>query len=204
MKVCCIVYHSNLEKYPNEWIQRFKTSILRQTYRNFFIIELDYGGADHKIFDSSLLHSKKLNNHAEAMNYLMALAVEKGADYIANCNIDDHYSYDRFEKQIEYAKKGYDIISSNFTLIDEKGKPYHVHAFDKLNIYAELKKEHNILCHPVIMYSRKFCRENKYDPLLIPLEDLRLWQKTVYNYKYIILKDLLCFHRVHKQSVGHQ
>ena len=44
MNICVIIYHSNiLSLYKEEWISECLTSISKQTYKNFYILELNYG-----------------------------------------------------------------------------------------------------------------------------------------------------------------
>lgn len=204
MKVALIVYHSNLLQYPPEWIEQFRQSILNQTIKGFTIIELNYGGGQERIFEDQYFQSHKLSNHAEAMNMLLIACFDKwGVDYVLNTNCDDWYSPDRVEKQLECLEQGYDIVSSNFSLHNGT-EFYHTHQFHALDIKSELDKDHNIICHPVVAYSKNFWDNNCYYDEEIPFEDLRLWQRTIDNYKFKILPDVLCYHRVHKTSVGHQ
>ena len=129
------------------------------------------------------------------MNFLFEKAGRWDYDYIAGTNVDDYYALNRLEKQIEYAKQGYDIISSNFSLV-RNDKIVLEHKFDKLNIKNELQKNHNPLCHPVIMYSRKFIENERYDPAELPVEDRELWKRTIDKYRFVILPENLCYHRV--------
>lgn len=201
-KLAIIVYHKLLGQYPAEWITTFKESIENQTHWDFTIYEHNYNGGDERIFKESIYSSFELNNHAEAQNYLIDLAFDHGFDYVFNTNCDDFYSLDRIEKQLIYLEHGYDIVSSNFTLLDSNGEAYHTHTFDKLDIKAQLAKEHNVICHPVVAYSKHFWEFNRYRPFEIPYEDMKLWQRSIGSFRFIILEDVLCFHRVHSSSVG--
>jgi hypothetical protein len=200
-RICVIVFHSNLLQYPKQWILDFSESILNQTYSDFDILEINYSGGEERIFASSIYESIKLNNHAEAMNYLIDKAFASGYDYVLNSNCDDTYALDRIEKQLPYLLEGYDIVSSNFSLFNDKGV-FHTHRFDKLNIRHELERNHNVICHPVIAMSKHFWSYNRYKPEQIPTEDMKLWQRTIRSFRFIILKDVLLFHREHEGGVG--
>lgn len=202
MKLALICYHKNVTQYPKQWIDEFSLSILGQTYQDFDIFELNYGGGEERLFACSEFESKELTNHAEAMNYLIDKCFELGYDYMLNTNVDDIYSLDRIEKQLPCMQQGYDIISSNFDLFDERGT-FHTHEFHTLNIRKELQANHNIICHPVVAISKHFWSWNRYYPHEIPLEDMKLWQRTVASFKFIILPDVLLHHREHTNSVGH-
>jgi len=53
-KIGVICYHKNLLQYPAKWIEDFKQSILTQTFSDFVMIEVCYGG-EGRIFDACLL-----------------------------------------------------------------------------------------------------------------------------------------------------
>jgi hypothetical protein len=201
MKLAVIVFHSELTQYPKQWILDFSESILNQTYTDFDILELNYSGGEERIFASSIYEIIKLNNHAEAMNYLIDKAFASGYDFVFNANADDVFALDRIEKQLPYLEQGYDIVSSNFSLFNDKGV-FHTHRFDKLDIRRELERNHNVICHPVIAMSKHFWSYNRYKPELIPLEDMRLWQSSIRSFRFIILPDVLLYHREHEKSVG--
>lgn len=193
-----IVYHKNVLNYPAEWINTFVASIEYQTFQDFDILELNYGGGDERLFDR-YFDSIEMSNHAEAMNYLIDRAFALGYTHVFNTNVDDWYSLDRFEKQVRFTQ--YDVVSSNFTLVDEfTGNPYHTHYFSQLNIKRELDKGHNVICHPVVMISKKYWETHRYNPSEVPLEDMKLWQR---GGNFVILPEVLCYHRVHRKSVGH-
>jgi hypothetical protein len=200
-RLAIIVFHSQLTQYPKQWILDFSESILNQTYSDFDILEINYNGGEERIFASSIYESVDLNNHAEAMNYLIDKAFASGYDFVFNANADDVFALDRIEKQLPYLEQGYDIVSSNFSLFNDKGV-FHTHRFDKLNIRHELERNHNVICHPVVAYSKHFWSYNRYKPELIPLEDMRLWQSSIRSFRFIILPDVLLYHREHSNSVG--
>lgn len=204
MKIALLVYHKNIQQYPKEWINKFRDSILNQTYKDFDIFELEYDGEKDQIFEDSYWFSDKCKTFAEAMNLLIDFCYDRGYDYILNTNIDDFYSLDRIEKQLPYMERGYDVISSNFCLVKDD-YVVHTHYFDKLDIKEELDKDHNVICHPVIAVSRNFWGGNYYIPEQIPFEDMNLWKRGIEGgYKFIILPEILCFHRLHSTSVGHK
>lgn len=202
MRICLICYHRNAEKnYPPHWIEQFKQSVLNQTYKEFDIFEVEYGNGDFRIFEDSDYESKEFPTFVHAMNYLIDKAIKQGYDYIGNLNCDDHYATNRIEKQLEFMNKDYDIISSNFSLIRDE-QIIHTHHFNTLDIARELSFNNNVLCHPVIMYKVEFFKQNRYVPEQVPTEDLQLWQRAIKNgNSFIILPDVLCYHRLHSNSV---
>lgn len=209
MKVGVIFYHKNITSiYQREWIDECVNSIINQSYKNFVVYELNYGDdefAIHKEYDiKGELHffREKFSNHADAMNFLLDKAVADGCDAVFNTNMDDNYHIDRFKVQIDYIKRGYDLVSSNFTHIDTNGVDVRQMSFSKMDIYENLSKDHNIIAHPVVCYSRKFIEENNYMADQIPREDLLLWKRTCRIYKFHICDDYLLRYRLHGNQVS--
>lgn len=138
MKVCCIIYHSNIfEKYKKQWVIDFFHSIHSQTYQDFDIIECCYDNSnlsliellkENKLFSKKkcLFLNKKFNNNFECQKYLIEYIFnDLNYDVCINTNIDDIYSKKRFELQIEKINKGADITCSNYKIFqDYKDKKY--------------------------------------------------------------------------------
>ena len=202
LKAAVIVYHKNIKSiYPKDWVDKFKLSILNQTDKDFVIVELNYGGDGFQIFDKALFINEVKPTFVHSMNYLLDLCFyDLKMDCVFNTNCDDYYDLKRIELQKKYIKDGYDIISSNFNLIQNETE-VHQHYFDALNIEHELNKSHNIIAHPAVCYSKNFWNTNRYLPEEVPYEDMRLWQRAIKRNKFIILKENLLFHRLHNNSV---
>lgn len=200
--IALICYHKNAQiLYPQRWIDEFKHSIVNQSFKDFKILEVEYGGGNYRVFEDSIYESITLPTFVHAMNYLLDKCFKEGYYAVGNLNLDDYYDVCRLEKQLFYIRHGWDIVSSNFALIKDD-KPVLVHRFERLNIREELAHNHNIVCHPAVMYSRRFIEKYKYDPSLVPLEDLKLWQRAIEGgMKFKIAPEVLCFHRLHPESV---
>lgn len=200
-RTALICYHKNVEKlYEPKWIEEYKYSVLNQTYKDFDLFELEYSGGNYRIFDSSNYHSKEFPSFVYALNYLLDCIFFMGYDCVANSNADDTFSLDRLEKQIPYIEQGFDLVSSNFALVQDN-KIIHRHYFDKLDLPLELSNNNNIICHPSVIYSKRFWEKNRYVPESQPLEDLMLWQRAIKTNKFFIHPDILLYHRIHDNSV---
>lgn len=199
-----IVYHKKVHGiYPDEWLKQFTDSIQAQTCQEFDIIELNYGAGVERLFPNSKFISKEFPTFVDGMNYLLGECFTTlGYQYVFNTNVDDYYAPERIERQLAYLKGGYDIVSSNFALIDTDGREFKRHAFHKSSILREFRRNHNIIAHPVVAYSKKsFSKGLHYNPSEIPYEDLELWKRMLPRNKFVILQDCLLFHRVHENSV---
>jgi len=203
LKIAVIVFHKNIQIYPHEWIQKCIDSIKNQTINNFDVFELDYGGTNVKIYPDSIYWSMAMDNHAEAHNFLLDLVFAKEYDYAFNVNIDDFYSNDRIEKQLIYAGKGYDVISSNFIVMDIDGKLQKQMILHNFDPYAESLDNHNIIAHPVCCYSKNFwlnCTKLRGEE--IPKDDFELWKRSYGKFKFVIVPEVLLYYRIYDSKVS--
>lgn len=210
MKVAVIIYHKNaLNIYPQKWIDLCISSIVKQTYNQFDIFELDYAGEGNRLVSDLPVHmgytylNEKCVNFVEGMNKLLNL-VFRNYDYDCcfNVNLDDYYSLDRFEKQITAIRQGYDLVSSDIAYIDEDNEIIKFLRFSNLNMRREMRYSNNVIAHPVVCYSRRFWLNcPQYDINAIPEEDMQLWKRTIARFKFHIVPEFLCFHRIHSNKV---
>ena len=202
MRTAAVIYHKNVHNYPPYWIEMCVESIQKQTYSQFDVFEVDYGGGGTQIYPNSIFSSEELPTHAHAHNYLLDKAFFWGYDYVFNCNVDDYYHHERFEKQLVYAEKKYDVISSNFYNVDENNKIKDVMTMHDKNIIQEANKDSNIIAHPVVCYSKHFWTTcSRLNPEEIPRDDFELWKRSYEKYKFIILPEFLLYYRVHSKKV---
>lgn len=203
-KCAVILYHKNVQKYNPLWIKKCVDSIKNQTYKAFDCFELDYSGSFTQIYEgSNFASSSHVSTHADAHNFLLDKVFELGYDCAFNVNVDDVYSPDRIEKQLPWIEQGYDVVSSNFHHIDEKGRILYPMIFDSKDPKTEAKRGHNIIAHPVVCYSKHFWTTcTKLRSHEIPKDDFELWKRSYGKYKFKILPDFLLFYRIHKQKVS--
>lgn len=210
MKSCVILYHKNINKiYKPEWINECITSIVNQTYKDYYVYDLNYGNDDFnfkKYFPKKYKFFKEeFKNHVGAMNFLLDECVKKKFDAVFNINLDDYYHEDRFKIQIEKIKEGYDIVSSNFKIIrlndnSNRFETYEKMIFDKESIVDRFIIGDNIIAHPCVCYSKKFIQNNKYLDE-IPEEDFKLWKRTINDYKFYICNEFLLNYRIHSNQI---
>lgn len=203
-KVAVIIFHKNAYKYDRAWTNKCIESIQQQRSVKFDVFELDYGGEHSQLYpDSSFASNATIKNHAEAHNWLLDKVFSLGYEYAFNVNIDDHYTVDRFEKQLVWMKEGYDVVSSNFYHIDGKNRVLRTVAVDALDPEQEAKRDHNIIAHPVCCYSKNFWTKcTKLRPSQIPRDDFELWKRSYRKFKFKILPNFLLYYRVHEKKVS--
>lgn len=202
LRIALICFHKNISQYPQEWIEEYRASILNQTFNKFTIFEMNYGNTTERIFDNSMLSVKDFTNHVLAHNKLLDDVFSLGYDYAINSNCDDKYAINRIEKQLPYMEQGYDVISSNFYNINDRGEIRQQKRFHDKDIIAEANKNHNIICHPVVCYSKHFWTTcSRLNPDEIPEDDFNLWKRSYGNYKFVIVPHFLAYYRVHQFKV---
>lgn len=219
IKVGIVIFHRNIEKiYKKRWIDICVDSILNQSYKDFYLYEINYGGSSQSIFKQKkiknhVFYSDALGNYAEAMNFIISKSFEDGCDYVFNTNLDDLYHSEKIENQLKYAVNGgYDIVSCDFCYIEESinnGREIDTitHFLNVSNLLPEINENfnagNNIICHPGVCYSKKFWEKNRYDALKIPSEDFDLWKKSILNgYKFGILPGVYLHYRLHKNQIS--
>lgn len=200
IKSVCIFYHKNaLKIYQREWVEQCVNSVLSQTYKNFDIIEMNYGGGQER-FTNGQFFSLDLENHIAAMNFLITYAFASGYDVVFNTNMDDHFHKYRFEAQINEIKKGAQLVASNFRYFGARDKEMNMTRFG--NIGQQLAKGHNVIAHPVVAMHRSFWDADLHYENVLGSEDLRLWQKAYRKgKKFVILPDYLLCYRLHENQV---
>lgn len=211
MKVAVIIYHSNASKiYKKEWIDKCINSIKAQTFQNFDVFELNYGDGYNNteyFFEGVGVNyipmGLRLNNHTFAMNHLISHCLVNNYDIILNTNLDDYYSPDRFQKQIDAINNGAQLVSSNFHYFsDERGIFKRMDMSRYGNIGIQLRRGHNIIAHPVVAYHKSFFDDGlRYNDLL-GKEDLDLWQRAdKLGRRMVILNDYLLQYRIHDNQI---
>ena len=216
MKASCILYHSNIMSiYKERWIKQCIKTIKDQTYQDFDVFELNYGDDNTKLSElydvggnKHFYEKIKMNNHAEAMNYLIdKVFLEEKYDICFNINLDDYYDTYRFEKQLESVNEGYELISSEYRFISERGDVDIVGGLAGLSMDTMeglFNKGITPIAHPCVCYTKDFwVKYGKYNPSEIPMEDKLLWVRSYSKgAKLHILKTPLLYYRLHQKQVS--
>jgi hypothetical protein len=207
MKVGVIFFHKNVNLiYQKRWIDKCAESIKNQSFKNFQIYEINYGGDGNILIENSKFYNLEKINYADAMNFIISECFDDGCDYVFNTNLDDYYREDRIEKQLNYLERGYDIVSSDFCYIDNDDNiTHHMLMSRKSDIKMNLNFNNNIIAHPSIGISKKFWSdvENRYDINKTPAEDMDLWKRSINKgYKFYIINEVLLYYRIHQNQVS--
>lgn len=209
LKVACIIYHKNaLSLYKQEWIDQCINSIKGQTFSDFTVFEHNYGGGEEKfangIKPNYFFLNKEFDNHIGSLNYLHNLAFSQGFDVVFNTNLDDYYDLWRFEKQLWQIEQGAQLVSSNFYYMDAHSVVFkNMDMLAKGSIFENLRKDHNIICHPAVAMHKSFWDDDlHYNEGLVGSEDLDLWTRAfIKQKKFYICPEYLCFYRRHEKQI---
>jgi hypothetical protein len=216
MKIGVIFFHKGIRNiYKENWIKKSVKSIIDQTYSDINFYEINYGGDEFTLKEYFQEESRPWvfvneikENHADAMNFILDKSFNDGCNFVFNTNLDDYYSTNRIEKQLEYLTQGYDIVSSDFCYIQENLENEDIVTFHKNinqfgSVSINLEVNHNVIAHPSVAYSRKFWSDgHRYNSNEIPREDLLLWKRSILNgIRFIIHPETLLFYRLHQNQI---
>jgi hypothetical protein len=206
MKTAVVFYHANTHLYNPQWISRCISSMANQTQTPDSVFELDFSGNNNKLVKNSVFFSQKIDNYADAANFIITQAFDAGADVVFNTNIDDYYHTQRIEKQLPYILQGYDIVSSDFQYIDENDTPGHImNIKNNGDIDFCFNNGLNVIANPVVAFSSNFWNnpDNRYNKNHIPAEDFDLWKRAIKNgYTFYIHPNILLYYRIHLNKVS--
>ncbi len=231
-----IFFHKNIKKiYKTEWITKCVGSILNQQDVKFDILEVNYGNESYSVLEefksqlsrlncSHKFYSLDLNNHVEAMVFLLNKAFNKYKyKLVFNTNLDDYYNEFRFKEQIECLETtNYLICSSMYETIDSDNTILKVYKakdikcdltedsnyIDQLSIRTRLNKNKNVINHSGVCFSKKFWKSLDSELNLLryrndkPFEDLSLWVRTINaGHQIGIINKNLISYRVHPNQI---
>lgn len=198
MKVAIICFHKNIGRYPEEWIQKYKKSIIDQTYKEYQIFELNYGGEENRIFENSIFSSIHMDTHSDAHNYLIDLCFKEGYDAVMNSNVDDYYPPESLAILIMNYDPYFCLISGNYQSFTEINKNVYTTKFHYMNIEREFNRGHNIISHPCCLYTRSFLDyKESLDSREIPRDDFFMWKRMMKKgAKFKILPNILLHYRI--------
>jgi hypothetical protein len=222
IKIGVIIYHRNIfSRYNPDWIKNCLNQIENQTFQDFSIIELNFGGDGERIYTGDkkvYFYNERIDNLGKALNRSFDICFkELGFDLIFNINLDDDYHRpDRFQKQLEcYFKENADIISSNFNFVNGDLSLRATTNFcleisdihrQNMIIEKEFNENHNVIGFPVCLFTKKFWDNWGFFPEgenSKGREDLDMWiNARRRGCLFYIMSDFLFNYRVHETNIS--
>lgn len=196
-----------------------------QSYQEYDIVECCYDNSNLSLIEmlknknifkekKYFFLNKKFKNNFECENYLFNYIFnDLKYDVCINTNVDDIYSYNRFEKEINEIKKGNDIVSSNYKIFQDYKNEKYERKIDIVNNKELISTEYkNRLFFTKMILDKKVklsfscttfnkkCWENSNKNIQYP-ETLYLLKSIVNNkIKVGFIMDYLMEHRIHNEQ----
>ena len=180
-----------------KYFQQTINNILNQTYKNFEIIVIydDYNKSDLEFVKNEIKKFKKKKLIINKSNLGAGLSRNKGikysnGDYIAFCDADDLWSFNKLEIQYKFMKSNNLTFShSSYNIIDENGNKITYFNIKKKISYNDLIRScdvglSSVMCKKDIL-KRKFFLNTKTK------EDYFLWLD--------LIKEIGSFHGINKK-----
>jgi len=220
-KIGVVIYHRNiLTKYDPEWTYNCLEKIENQSFKNFSIVELNFGGDSVRLYEGdkeSHFYSEEINNLGSAISRAFDICFnDLDFDLIFNINLDDDYSLDRFEKQLEcIIRTDCDVVTSNFHFTDSNLSVetttnfchgiYDVDIQNKI-IDFEFSRNHNIIGFPVCLFTKKFWKKwggLPSDESSKGREDFDMWIRARNEgCRFYIMEEPLFKYRIHNSNIS--
>lgn len=211
MKVSVIIPCYNVESFVEIGLY----SIMDQSYKDIEIVCLDDSSTDSTYEKLCILSSKdsriKLFRNENnlgligTLNRLVALAEN---EVLIRMDPDDISEPKRIEALVEeYKNNNYDIISSDYSFIDEEGNPLKQLKFKLLNTELGIKYTtffNSPIPHPQSLIKKEILKEYPYDEFFKAAEDYRLWSILLNKEKIRIkiIDDKLYRYRINLNGIS--
>ena len=206
--VSVVMVVCNVERFLAESIE----SILRQTFREFEFIIVDFGSTDSSksIVSSYAEEDSRVRLHviphcglAEARNAGCSLA---RGQYLAIMDADDIACDDRLQQQVDFMGKNPEVgvLGGAVEWIDAGGRSLATmrHPARNSEIQSVLL-EHNPLWQPtVLIRTEAFVAAGGYRAAFAPSEDYDLWLRIAEHFQIANLKQVVLRYRIHPYQVS--
>lgn len=194
------------------WFREALDSVFEQTVQPAEIVLVEDGPLTPELYAIIDEYSKKypvFNVVKNERNLGLGLALQKGVlacnnEIIARMDTDDIIPKERFEKQLKFIEKGYDVVSG-WTLIFEE-TPSNVIAIKKRPEFhddiVKLAKRRSPIGHPSVMFRKNavIMAGNYQDCFLY--EDYYLWVRMILSgAKFYNIQDVCYYLRTSKGQI---
>ena len=200
----------NVDRFLAESIE----SILKQTYREFEFIIVDFGSTDNSksIASSYAVRDSRVKVHeiphcglAEARNASCSFAQGK---YIAVMDADDVALPNRLSAEVDFMEKHPDVgvVGGATEWIDATGKGWGVHdcPTEDREIKSALPVYHPFF-HPTLLIRKQaFDHVGRYRSAFAPAEDYDLTMRISEHYNCANLKQVVLQYRIHTYQLSLQ
>lgn len=211
-EVSIILPSYNYENYIGKTID----SVLNQSYPNWELIIIDDGSMDNSLDVIKRYKDKRIHLFTQK-NKGVSSTLNRGirnsnCKYICFLDADDKYHPDKLDAQVEYMNSGFDIVTTQVQVIDDKDEESPIEHFkmtwnlyDKKEIFGEDRVANflykNYFCKSSLMIRKElFNKYGYFDPRLITAYDLDLWLRMIPSAKITRVDKILTYYRWHDKN----
>ena len=211
-EVSIILPSYNYENYIGKTID----SVLNQSYPNWELIIIDDGSMDNSLdvikrYKDKRIHLFTQKNKGVSSTLNRGIRNSSGK-YICFLDADDKYHPDKLDAQVEYMNSGFDIVTTQVQVIDDKDEESPIEHFkmtwnlyDKKEIFGEDRVANflykNYFCKSSLMIRKElFNKYGYFDPRLITAYDLDLWLRMIPSAKITRVDKILTYYRWHDKN----
>ena len=211
-EVSIILPSYNYENYIGKTID----SVLNQSYPNWELIIIDDGSMDNSLDVIKRYKDKRIHLFTQK-NKGVSSTLNRGirnsnCKYICFLDADDKYHPDKLDAQVEYMNSGFDIVTTQVQVIDDKDEESPIEHFkmtwnlyDKKEIFGEDRVANflykNYFCKSSLMIRKElFNKYGYFDPRLITAYDLDLWLRMIPSAKITRIDKILTYYRWHDKN----
>lgn len=205
-KISVVMPVYNASKYLHEAIQ----SILNQTFSDFELLILNDNSKDDSLEiiqdfiknDNRIILINKDQNIGPALLRNEGFESSKG-EFIALMDADDIAHPKRFEKQIAVFNNDSEIgvCGTWYTMFGEKIEEY---IFKQNEFHEAIKVKllyESCIGNPTAMIRKSVLHNQKYNPVMVPIEDYDLWTRLINNTKFYNIQESLLRYRWHETNI---
>ena len=188
-------------------------SILSQTFSNFELLIIDDNSIDNTLNVVTSFKDHRIKYHQLKKNFggpafprNYGISISAGS-YIAFCDDDDIWKYNKLEVQVEYIRENkLDIVSSNIFVFSNKIDNIIKVSKNRLvyNIY-DLLLTNQINTSTVLLKKSSFVKFSESKDFLSHGEDYLLWLKLYKNnYKFGFIEQPLVYYRIWDNNISNK
>lgn len=206
-KISVIMPAYNAGKYIKDAID----SVVNQSFKDWELLVVNDASKDNtlEIIKSFTDPRIKLTNNEINLGSILSrnLAFEKSkGEYIAILDADDIAFPNRFSEQVKFldSHPDFGLVASYTKIIDENGVPTGQIGKDNTRPEeAPIKLLfHNFLAFSSVMMRKKAMPEVPFTVGSVPVEDVDLYWKMIYQWKFYTLPKILICYRSHGKGIS--
>lgn len=197
---------------PESQIRESLDSLFRQSFQDFELIIVNDNPKRGDVWDIlDSYNDTRIVFYQNPQNVGLAMSMNKAAelahtDVYARMDADDIAEPERLNTDLKYLQKGYDVVFSGYTYIDENSKIItnkEAPNFSNDKIERNVMLDPSIIHHPTTMFTRMIFEKVGGYRNFPCSQDADLWMRMAETgAKFYYIQDKLLRYRINPQSVS--